>query len=94
MGMNDGERLLGDVVSSVIEKVLVEEGGEAHASICRILEDHKLGFSDCYQNPNILNSTLKGVFGDSYLEIVEKIRRELSGLEDDSRSRFATKLGS
>jgi hypothetical protein len=40
-------------------------------------------FSDCYQYPDVLNFALKELFGDAYLVVVEKIKNELIGLEDN-----------
>ncbi len=90
----DSEELLGDVIASVIEKVLMKIGVAAHAKVSDILEVHNLDFSHCYQNPDVLNLALKDVFGNDYRIVVETIRTELHGLSDDGKNiaKFIQKL--
>ena len=42
-------------------------------------------FSDCYRKPDVLNFALKEVFDGKYLAPVEKIKNELTGLEEDNK---------
>ena len=49
-----------------------------------ILAAHSLTFSDCYQNPDVLKFALKKLFENEYIAVVEKIKTELSGLDDDN----------
>lgn len=79
------DRIIGDVVGVIIEKVLMEIGVTTHNKMVEILGDYHMTFSDCYKKPDVLNFALKEIFGDAYLGPVEKIRNELMGLDDDSR---------
>lgn len=91
----DNEELLRDVIASVIETVLMRIGATVHARVSDMLEVHSLKFSDCYQNPDVLNFALKEVLGYGYLEAVEKIKIEFGRLEydDQNLARFLQKLG-
>ncbi|MGH2612788.1 MAG: hypothetical protein ACRDFB_07035 [Rhabdochlamydiaceae bacterium] len=82
----DKEQLLKDVVASIVEKVLMNTGLAVYTKVSDILEAHHLKFSDCYQNPDVLNFALKELFDDAYLTVVEKIKTELTGLEDDNQN--------
>lgn len=88
------DKLLGDVVASIIEKVLRRMGGIAYTRVSEILADHSLKFSDCYQNPDVLNFALKELFGNAYLAAIKKIKAEINGLENDNQdlARFIQKL--
>lgn len=88
----DNEQLLGDVVASIVEKVLMNTGLTTYNKVGEILTDHNLMFSDCYRNPDVLNFALKELFGDTYMVTVEKIKSELTGLEDDKLAKFIQKL--
>lgn len=83
--MVNSDRLIGDVVGVVIEKVLMEIGVTAHNKMAEILGNYNMTFSDCYKKPTIINYALKQIFGDAYLQPVEKIRHELMGLDDDKK---------
>ncbi|SMH70461.1 hypothetical protein [Candidatus Nitrosotalea okcheonensis] len=90
----DSDEMLGDVVASIVEKILMNIGFDAHAKISNILEAHNLNFSDCYKNPDVLNFALKEVFDHDYISIVEKIRKEFGGIVDDDQRlvKFMQKL--
>ncbi|MDE1763646.1 MAG: hypothetical protein KGH88_05320 [Thaumarchaeota archaeon] len=90
----DDEQLLDDVVSSIVEKILMNIGMTTYVKVKEIMEAHNLKFSDCYRNPDVLNFALKELFGNAYLIVVEKIKSELGGLVDDDRrlSMFVQKL--
>lgn len=92
--MRDSEKLLGDVIAVIVEKVLMEMGIVRYTRVGDILSDHNLTFSDCYQNPDVLNFALKEVFENGYLAVVEKIKTELGGLEDNSQNlaKFVQKI--
>lgn len=60
----------------------MEIGVTTHSKIAEILADHNMTFSDCYQNPDVLKFALKELFGDKYLVTVEKIKNELTGLQE------------
>lgn len=83
--MVNSDRLIGDVVGVVIEKVLMEMGITTHKKMAEILGNYNMTFSDCYKKPTIINFALKQIFGNAYLDTVEKIRNELMGLDDDRK---------
>ena len=86
------DRLIGDVVGVIVEKVLMEIGVTAHNKMIEILGDYNMTFSDCYRKPDVLNFALKEIFGNAYLGPVGKIRNELMGLDDDNRIHEFIKL--
>lgn len=61
--MSDSEKIIGDVVGVVIEKVLMEISVTTHSKVADILGAHNMTFSDCYRNPDVLNFALKEIFG-------------------------------
>lgn len=81
----DHEKLMADAVASVVEKVLMNIGMPVHYRVSKILTAHSLTFSDCYRHPGVLNYALKQLFDNSY-DVVEKIKTELVGLEDNDKS--------
>ena len=80
---------MGDAVASVVERVLMNISITVHHRVGEILHAHNLTFSDCYQNPAVLNLALKELFENEYIAVVEKIKAELVCLEDNSQ-RLAT----
>ena len=83
--MGDSEKLIGNAVGVIIEKVLMEFGVSNHSKIAEILGTYHMTFSDCYRKPDVLNFALKEVFDGKYLAPVEKIKNELTGLEEDHK---------
>ena len=83
--MRDSEKLIGNAVGVIIEKVLMEFGVSNHSKIAEILGTHHMTFSDCYGKPDVLNSALKQVFDGEYLHPISKIKNELTGLEEDHK---------
>lgn len=81
--MVDAEKIMGDAIGSIVEKILMEMGLVTHDKIAEILVAHNLNFSGCYQNPDVLNYALKELYGQSYMVVVEKIKAELAGLEEE-----------
>ena len=93
--MVNSDRLIGDVVGVVIEKVLMEMGVTTHKKMAEILGNYNMTFSDCHKKPTIINFALKQIFGNAYLDTVEKIRNELVGLDDDRKIKaFITLISS
>ncbi|MDH2907969.1 MAG: hypothetical protein PXX83_07750 [Candidatus Nitrosotalea sp.] len=86
------DRLIGDVVGVIVEKVLMEIGVTTHNKMVEILGEYNMTFSDCYRKPDVLNFALKEIFGNAYLCPVEKIRNELMGLDTDDRIHQFVKL--
>jgi hypothetical protein len=93
--LSNNKKLMADVVSSIVEKVLMNIGVTTHAKVNETLANHNLTFSDCYQNPDILNFALKELPSAIHLVVVEKIRTEFGKLEDDDHdlAMFLQKLG-
>jgi hypothetical protein len=89
--VND-DRLIGDAVGVIVEKVLMEIGLTTHNKMAEILGGYNMTFSDCYRKPDVLNSALKEIFGNAYLDPVGKIRNELMRLNDDNGIRQFIKL--
>ena len=89
------DKLMGDVVSSIVEKVLMNVGLQTYNGVNEILEAHNLTFSDCYLYPDVLNLALKHLFEERYADVAGKIKDELVGLEgDNSRlAEFMERLG-
>jgi hypothetical protein len=83
--MVSNDKLIGDVVGVIVEKILMESGVTTHNKMTEILGDYNMTFSDCYLKPDVLNFALKEIFGSGYLSIVEKIKNELMGLDDDKK---------
>lgn len=93
--MVNSDRLIGDVVGVVIEKVLMDIGVTAHNKMAEILGNYNMTFSDCYKKPDIINFALKQIFGNAYMNTVEKIQNELMGLDDDKKIKaFITLISS
>lgn len=82
--MSDNEELIANIVSSIVEKILLDIGMTTYTKVNETLANHNLTFSDCYQNPDVLNFALKELSGNVHLVIVEKIRAEFGKLEDDN----------
>ncbi len=79
----------------VIEKVLMDIGVTAHNKMAEILGNYNMTFSDCYKKPDIINFALKQIFGNAYMNTVEKIQNELIGLDDDKKIKaFITLISS
>lgn len=43
----------------------------------KLYSKHQCLLSDCYENPEYLNSVLKDLFGNSYKEIINSIEKNL-----------------
>lgn len=75
-----------DVLSSVIEKVLLNIGLEVHSLVEKKLnKNYYYKFSDCYENPEPLHTILKELYGNSYAEIAKKITDELDDVTLDQK---------
>ena len=79
------DKLIGDVVGVIIEKVLMDISVTMHSKMIGILGDYNMTFSDCYRKPDVLNFALKEIFGNAYMAPVEKMRNELMGLDEDEK---------
>ncbi len=61
------ERVLRDIGEPVYEKVIKQ-----------LSKDYDCYLPDCYEHPEYLNKVLKKIFGNSYLTIIESIKKELN----------------
>ena len=76
--MTPKERVRRDLVSSIIEKTLLDIGKETCLLVeKRLFADYYCRFSDCYSHPEHLNTILKEIFGNNYYVITDKIKAEL-----------------
>lgn len=75
---------MGDVIASIVEKVLMNTGIALYSQVRDGLATHGLTFSDSYHNPDVLVSVLAQVFGDRYSGVAQKIRDDLRAVEDDN----------
>lgn len=75
----------GDRVASSIEKVLLGIDSKAYFIVSDILDAHEMTFADCYARPDVLNFALKHLYGDSYVVLVEKIKKELDDFYDQKK---------
>ena len=67
------------LVSLVIEKVLLEVGEPVYEKVIKQLaKDYHCYLPDCFEHPEYLNKVLKKIFGNSYITIVEAIKKELT----------------
>ena len=83
--IRNSEKVIGDMVASVIEKTLMEVGILAYTQVSETLAKHNLTFSDCYWKPGVLNLALKELPNDTRLTIVNKIRKELHEFDNNQR---------
>ena len=66
------------LVSLAVEKVLLDIGVPIYEKVIKQLsKDYNCYLPDCYKHPEYLNKVLKKIFGNSYITIVEAIKKEL-----------------
>jgi len=69
------ERMRQDLVSVIIEKILLDISKETCSLVeKRLFADFYCRFSDCYSHPEHLNTILKEIFGNNYYVITDKIK--------------------
>ena len=69
-----------NLIRRSIEKTLMELGANEHKMVQQKLKsEHKLGFEDCLEHPEVLKKVLCDLFASSYKELVEKITVALAG---------------
>ena len=74
----DNEQLRKAVVSLSVEKTLLKIGKPVYEKVVKQLsKEYNCYLPDCYEHPEYLNRVLKKIFGDSYISIVEAIKKEL-----------------
>jgi hypothetical protein len=66
------------LVSLAVERVLLDIGDPVYEKVIKQLsKDYNCYLPDCYEHPEYLNKVLKKIFGNSYVTIVEAIKKEL-----------------
>lgn len=80
--------LTADLAGAIIEDALLKIGVPTHDKVSRMLQGRFATFSDCYTHPEMLNSILKQLFGDSYKGIVNQIKNELTEFQSQELTRF------
>ena len=74
----DKEQLRKALVSLSVEKTLLKIGEPVCDKVVKQLsKEYNCYLPDCYKHPEYLNKVLKKIFGDSYISIVEVIKKEL-----------------
>ena len=74
----DKEQLRKALVSLSVERALLKIGKPVYEKVVKQLsKEYNCYLPDCYEHPEYLNKVLKKIFGDSYITIVEDIKKEL-----------------
>ena len=69
------------VISYAIEKTLIEHSNSALEEVYnKLYMDYGLNFMDCYHNPLYFRKALLETFGDTYIQIIELIKKNLGEL--------------
>lgn len=67
------------LVTLAIEEALIEFDNASYEIVTsKLLSDFGCYISDCYKNPEYLQKALFDLYGDSYPEVVELIKRHLA----------------
>ena len=78
------KQLMKALAALAIERVLLEAGKPIFEKVSNKLQkEYKCYIPDCYDHPDYLGDVLKSIFGNSYVTIVEQIKRELVEYSDD-----------
>ena len=85
MMMTRNEKMFKDLVAVAVEKTLLDIGTQAHQITSDILEAHDMTFRDCYSRPDVLNFALKNLYGDSYMVLVNEIRKKMEDFQDQKK---------
>lgn len=83
--MLDTNESFEEKLASSIEKVLLGVDSKAYFMVSDILDAHNMTFADCHTRPDVLNFALRHLYGDSYVVLVEKIRKELDDFYDKKK---------
>ena len=84
--MTPKERIRRDLVSTIIEKTLLDISKETCSLVeKRLFADFYCRFSDCYSHPEHLNTILKEIFGNNYYIITDKIKAAIEKHPSDKK---------
>lgn len=73
----DKEQLRKALVSLSVERTLLKISEPVYDIVKQLSKEYNCYLPDCYEHPEYLNKILKKIFGDSYISIVEAIKKEL-----------------
>ena len=77
-------QLMKALAALAIERVLFDAGKPIFEKVSnRLQKEYRCYIPDCYDHPEYLGNVLKSIFGNSYVIIVEQIRKELVEYSDD-----------
>jgi hypothetical protein len=66
------------LVALAVERTLIDIGKPAFDEVTsRLFRDYHCYIPDCYEHPEYLKKVLKDIYGNSYLTIVESIKKDL-----------------
>lgn len=67
------------LVSYAIEQALLDVGGDAMVNSVsdEMFSKYQCTIIDCYANPQYLNNVLHDIFGNSYTQIIDSIKKYL-----------------
>ena len=76
--LNENEILYKGLTVLVMEKTLLDVGKPVYDTVLYLLDKrYHCYLSDCYEHPEYLNEILKELYGNSYVVIAEKIKKQL-----------------
>ena len=92
----NNEPIISYVISTAIEMTLLKLSNKEYDIFIKNLHDtYGLHLIDCYKNPEAVKDTLKTVYGDFSIEIIDIIENELHELSQQQEySKFIDKLRS
>ena len=93
--LNDNDQVVFKALTIfAIEKTLLDVGKPAYDKVVSMLsKNYHCYLPDCYEHPEYLNKVLKKMFGNSYLTVVERIKKELdSQMMEQPIEIFVTKI--
>ena len=66
-----------------IENSLLDIGKPAYDLVVDMINnEYHCGLTDCYEHPEYLNAVLKKLYGDSHIDIVNSINKQLEGFSN------------
>ncbi|MGI0010253.1 MAG: hypothetical protein ACREAE_02495 [Nitrosopumilaceae archaeon] len=66
------------LVALAIERTLIDIGKPVFEEVTsRLFHNYHCYIPDCYEHPQYLKKVLKDIYGNSYLTIVESIKKDL-----------------
>jgi len=77
--LNDNDRVVFKALTILaIEKTLLDVGKPAYDKVISVLsKNYHCYLPECYEHPEYLNEVLKKLFGNSHIEIVKSINKQM-----------------